>query len=241
MPDIVNIKKIIIANWKLHGSIEFANDYLKNIDFDRSKNAKSLVVCAPITLIPYLNSDKFYLGAQDCSSFNEGAYTGEISSKLLKEIGCDFIIVGHSERRNIFNENSKSILIKIKNIIKNGIVPIICIGENLQQRKENLTKDILKDQLINSLPKEININKIIIAYEPIWSIGTGLIPTTEEISEIHTFIKGKIFNNKNIKVIYGGSVKAANYKKIIDMPNVDGLLVGGASINLDEFNQIIKF
>ena len=241
MPELEKIKHIVIANWKLHGSIEFAKDYLNNLDFEGSDLDKNLVICAPLTLIPYLKSNKFYVGAQDCSKYTSGAYTGEISSDLLEEIGCSFCIVGHSERRNVFKEDYETISHKIKNLIKNNIIPIFCIGENLDQKKENLTKDILKDQILKSLPKDFDINKIIIAYEPIWSIGTGLIPNIDEISEIHEFIKNKIFNNFNIKVVYGGSVKASNYKKILENKTVDGLLVGGASINLDEFNQIIKF
>ena len=241
MLEIDKIDKIIIANWKLNGSIRFAEDYLKNIKFDGSNPKKCLVICPPTTLLPYIKSNKFYIGSQDCSSLVSGAYTGEISSNLLKEIGCEFSIVGHSERRSIFKETNKDIGIKISNLMNSNIIPILCVGENLQQRKENLTKDILKDQIINSLPKNFLPNKIVIAYEPVWSIGTGLIPKIEEILQIHNFIKVNVFNNENIKVIYGGSVKASNYKQIIDNDLVDGLLVGGASINLDEFNQIIKF
>jgi len=241
MLEIQNFKKIIIANWKLNGSIQFAKNYIKNIDFVSSTDGKNLIVCPPVPLIPYLKSDKFYIGAQDTSIYNLGAFTGEISSKLLKEVGCDFSLVAHSERRKIFNESNDDILDKIENLISSNIIPIFCIGENLEQRKENLTKDILKDQILSSLPSKIDQNKIIIAYEPVWSIGTGLIPNIEEILEIHDFIKNDIFKNSNLKVVYGGSVKAENYKSIIDERLVDGLLVGGASINLDEFNQIIKF
>ncbi len=241
MLEIQNFKKIIIANWKLNGSIQFAKNYIKNIDFVSSTDGKNLIVCPPVPLIPYLKSDKFYIGAQDTSIYNLGAFTGEISSKLLKEVGCDFSLVAHSERRKIFNESNDDILDKIENLISSNIIPIFCIGENLEQRKENLTKDILKDQILSSLPSKIDQNKIIIAYEPVWSIGTGLIPKIEEILEIHDFIKNDIFKNSNLKVVYGGSVKAENYKSIIDERLVDGLLVGGASINLDEFNQIIKF
>tara|TARA_Y100001970_G_scaffold22296_1_gene25788 strand:- start:100 stop:825 length:726 start_codon:yes stop_codon:yes gene_type:complete len=241
MLEIQNFKKIIIANWKLNGSIQFAKNYIKNIDFVSSNDEKNLIVCPPVPLIPYLKSDKFYIGAQDTSIYNLGAFTGEISSKLLKEVGCDFSLVAHSERRKIFNENKDDILDKIENLISSNIIPIFCIGENLQQRKENLTKEILKDQILSSLPSKIDQNKIIIAYEPVWSIGTGLIPKIEEILEIHYFIKNDIFKNFNLKIVYGGSVKADNYKSIIDERLVDGLLVGGASINLDEFNQIIKF
>jgi len=241
MLELEKISKIIIANWKLHGSIKFVKEYLEKLTFVRSDNEKSLVVCAPSTLIQNLKTDKFYLGAQDCSNYSSGAYTGEISSELLREIGCSFCIVGHSERRNIFKEDHKIILEKIENLIKSKIIPIFCIGENLQQMKENLTNDVLKNQIQKSLPKNLDLSKIIIAYEPVWSIGTDLIPSVEQIEKSHNFIKKNIFNSSKLKVVYGGSVKASNYKKIIDLDSVDGLLVGGASINLDEFNKIVKF
>ena len=242
MLEIDKFKKIIIANWKLNGSIPYLNEYIENIQFDKSKdNNNCLVVCPPSTLIPYIKTKKFFIGSQDCSNFKEGAYTGEISCKMLKEIGCDFVIIGHSERRSIFKEQHKSIFDKCTNAINNKLIPILCIGENGQQRKENLHKEVLMDQLSKSLPKNIDIENIIIAYEPVWSIGTGLVPDQNQISEIHDFIKQEVLRSNQVRVIYGGSVKAANYKKILEIQNVDGLLVGGASLNLDEFNQIIKF
>jgi len=241
MLELEKIKKIIIANWKLHGSIEFTQEYLKKLSFVGSDKEKILVICPPSTLIQYLKSENFYLGGQDCSNYSSGAYTGEISSELLKDIGCTFCLVGHSERRSIFKEDFKTILQKIEKLIENKIIPIFCIGENLQQRKENLTYEIIKDQINKSLPSKIDLEKIVFAYEPVWSIGTGLVPSIEQIAETHNFIKKNIFNNTKIKIVYGGSVKASNYKNIIDSDFVDGLLVGGASINLDEFNKIIKF
>ena len=192
MLEIENFNNIIIANWKLNGSIEFAKDYIKNIEFDRSKNVDNcLVVCPPIPYIYYLKTDKFYIGSQDCSSFKNGAYTGEVSSDILRDSGCKFSIIGHSERRSLFNETEDIISKKINNVINSNIIPIFCIGETLNQRKENLTKEILKDQILKSLPKNINQKNLIIAYEPIWSIGTGFIPDLEEICEVHTFIKKK--------------------------------------------------
>jgi len=242
MLEIQNFDKFIVANWKLNGSLTFSKDYFNNIKFDNlSNNNQCIIICPPIPYILSINEEKFYKGAQDCSAYSEGAYTGEISINMLKELGCKFVIIGHSERRLIFQESKDIIAAKIKKAVNANIIPIFCIGENLEQKKENLTNEVLKDQILKSLPKNIDLNKIIIAYEPVWSIGTGLIPKLEEISKTHTYIKKEILGNKDTKVLYGGSVKANNYKKILYQNDVDGLLVGGSSLNLDEFNQILNF
>ena len=242
MLEIDKFNKIIIANWKLNGSLSFSNEYFKNIKFDHlSHNDKCVIICSPIPYISSINEKIFYKGAQDCSQFVNGAYTGEISIEMIKDLGCEFVILGHSERRLIFEENEKVISKKIFNSLKENIIPIFCIGENLQQKKEKLTKKVLEFQILKSLPKNVDLNNIILAYEPVWSIGTGLIPKIEEISDTHHFIKNEILKNNNTKVLYGGSVKANNYKRILDAVNVDGLLIGGASLNLDEFNQILNF
>tara|TARA_Y100001970_G_scaffold76516_1_gene97162 strand:+ start:155 stop:883 length:729 start_codon:yes stop_codon:yes gene_type:complete len=242
MLEIQKFSKIVVANWKLNGSKSFASNYFGNIQCDKLTNETNcLIICPPAPYIHEINSKNIFKGAQDCSAHIEGAFTGEISARILKDIGCEFCIIGHSERRNLFNEQNDLILKKVNNCINCDIVPILCIGESQIQRKENLTKEILKDQLLKCLPKNINLENIIIAYEPVWSIGTGVTPKVEEISEIHMFIKNEILGKKNVKVLYGGSVKANNYKKLINSTGVDGLLVGGASINLDEFNKIIEF
>ena len=242
MQEIQKFSKIVVANWKLNGSSTFASNYFENIQSNQlAQKTNCLIICPPVPYINEINSDNLYKGAQDCSIHLEGAFTGEISARILKDIGCQFCIVGHSERRNFFNDQNDSILKKINNCINCNIIPILCIGENLTQKKENLTKEILKDQLLKGLPKNINLENIIIAYEPIWSIGTGVMPKAEEISEIHMYIKNSILGDRGVKILYGGSVKANNYKELIHLTGVDGLLVGGASINLDEFNKIIEF
>ena len=139
-----NFSKIVVANWKLNGSQSFSNDYFENIEFDNfSHNDKCVIICTPIPYISLINTEKFYKGAQDCSSYIEGAFTGEISAKMLKDIGCYFTIIGHSERRLFFNETHKIIADKIYNALKANIIPILCIGENLEQKKDKLTKEIL--------------------------------------------------------------------------------------------------
>ena len=242
MLKIQKFKKIVIANWKLNGSHSFSRDYFNKIVFSESKfKDNCLIICPPIPYINDIKSKYLFKGAQDCSIESKGAFTGEISSNILKDIGCDFCIIGHSERRKLFNDTNEVVYKKINNCIDSNLIPILCIGETLNQRKENLTKEILKDQISKCLPKNINLEKLIIAYEPIWSIGSGIIPSLEEILDINTYIKKSIFYEDKVKILYGGSVKANNYKEIINLPSVDGLLVGGASINIEEFNKIIEF
>ncbi len=242
MVEIKNFNKIIVANWKLNGSTSFVKDYIKGLDYNPNNSPSNcLIICPPVTYInQFINSD-YLIGAQDCSIFKEGAYTGEISSKMLSDIGCNFCIIGHSERRALFNDIEINIKQKIENCFNDHIIPILCVGENLMQRKQGLTKDIIKDQLNLGLPKKFKSDQIILAYEPLWAIGTGIIPKTEEIHEIISFIKNDILNEKDYKILYGGSVKAENYKQILDLDDVDGLLIGGASVNIDEFNKILKF
>ena len=158
---------------------------------------------------------------------------------MLKNVGCQFCIVGHSERRNLFKETEEIIINKVNCCLDEKIIPILCIGESLEQKRKNLTKEILIKQ-IKSIPKQANKNNIIIAYEPIWAIGSGLVPTLEEINEIHGFIKNNIYQSQEFKILYGGSVKSSNCKNILSQENVDGVLVGGASIDINEFNKIIE-
>ena len=174
-----------------------------------------IIICPPFPYIKHLNIDYVFKGAQDCSFYLNGAYTGEISSKILKELDCQFCIVGHSERRNLFNENNEIVSQKAINCFKDKIIPILCVGETFGQKKNHKTKEILIEQVKNSIPKETNNSNLIIAYEPIWAIGTGLTPTLKEIDEIHGFIKNDISGFNNYKVLYGGSVKSSNCKEIL--------------------------
>ncbi len=181
-----------------------------------------------------------YSGAQDVSIYHQGAYTGEISSNMLVDNKIDFCLVGHSERRQYFNENNQNVSLKSKNLIENKIIPIICIGETLEQKEKKLTKQVLQDQIRESIPEISNSKNTIIAYEPIWAIGTGLTPSLSEINEVHDFIKNNNNRFNQYKVLYGGSVNALNSKEINDLRNVDGCLIGGASLKVDDFNSIIS-
>ena len=246
MLEIKRFDKIIVANWKLNGSFEFIKRYFEDMYLKASFSTNSCgIICPPSIYLHYVknffpNISSLHLGAQDCSNFNSGAYTGEVSAFMLRENKCQFCIVGHSERRQIFKQSNKDISLKAKNLINNMINPIICIGETFEEKNKGLTKEVLQKQILNSLPQNSKKQSVILAYEPIWAIGTGLTPTLKEIEVIHSFIKNDIKNFTNYKILYGGSVKSNNAKDIMNLENVDGVLVGGASLDPLEFIKILN-
>lgn len=243
-------KKIVIANWKMNLSVQKALVFIKNLP----KTKNEIVIAAPYTFlsgIAQLRNKKIKLAAQNVSQFTEGAYTGEISAKMLKESGCTHCLVGHSERRIYFQENDKMVNRKIINLLSSNIKPIVCVGENALERKKNLTKKIINNQLRLALTGIKDPKNIIIAYEPVWAISTfqkgkniksaGIF----DIIEVHNYIKralADIYKNKakQIRVIYGGTVNPKNSQQILGLKEVDGALVGGASLKVSSFNAIIR-
>lgn len=183
------------------------------------------------------------ISGQDCHYQQQGAFTGDISAKMLYESGCEYVIIGHSERRQYHFESDEIILKKLQAALTENLTPILCIGENLEVRENVSHIEFIKNQLENNIPKNQEIANLIIAYEPIWSIGTGKIPTDNEIAEISKYIKNYLSNNfknvKNYQILYGGSVKAAN-AHIANIENIDGFLVGGASIEAESFIEILN-
>ena len=242
MLEIREFNKIIVANWKLNGSNDFLEAYFEELDSKNLRLNVCGVICPPTAYIQncYSKLHSLYLGAQDCSKFKEGAYTGEISASMLKENNCIFCIVGHSERRQVFKENNEDIKIKAAQLLDEKIVPIICIGETLEQKKMNKTHEVLKEQVINSLPQNSSKESVVIAYEPIWAIGTGMTPTLDEINNIHKYLKKDIKEIEGYKLLYGGSVNPKNASDIMNLEYVDGVLVGGASLKADQFSEILK-
>ena len=243
MLEINKFDRIIVANWKLNGSIDFIEHYLQELNCSKLENSNNCgIICAPSVyfhkLVGRLNP--LFLGGQDCSNYSEGAYTGEVSATMLKDASCQFCIIGHSERRQIFGQSNEDVCIKAMNLIANNINPIICIGETFEEKNQNLTKDIIYTQISKSVPKNATKDFVIIAYEPIWAIGTGKIPSLEEIDNIHFFIKNEIQNFENYKILYGGSVNSKNASEIMDLKNVDGVLVGGASLDALEYKKIMN-
>lgn len=211
-----------------------------------------IVVCPPFPSLSdvkeVLLDSNIKLGAQDVYWEKEGAYTGEVSSAMLKDAGCEYCIVGHSERRQYFGETNETVNRKAKALLAEGIKAIVCVGERVDERKAGRTFDVVKDHVENSLSgisKEEMLN-IVIAYEPVWAIGTGLNATGEQAEEVHKYIRGLLSmiygeeTAKQIRIQYGGSVKPENIKELIEKPDVDGALIGGASLKTETFTKIIK-
>jgi len=238
MINLSNFSSIFIANWKLNGNLPFIKEYYQKLS---TNSNNCTIICSPTIYLSNLQTNKknLFFGAQDVSIYNEGAYTGEISAEMLKEKKSNFCLVGHSERRQYFKDTNETVRLKSINLINKNIIPVICVGETLEQKEKKITKSILSKQLEEGLPDISNYENTLIAYEPIWAIGTGLTPTIEEIDIVHQSIR-KI-NNKisNYKIIYGGSVNAKNSHDIISLSDVDGALIGGASLKIDDFNKII--
>ena len=238
--------KYTIANWKMNGQkdsyklVKLISNYCQKMKRKTSK----VVICPPFTLLSELikKEEKIKFGGQDCHYKSEGAYTGSISANMLKTINCQYVILGHSERRIYQKETSQELNLKIQSAIKSNLTVIYCIGEKLEEiKKRNI---ILKKQL-SSLPKKIDPKKIIIAYEPVWAIGTGKVPSLNDINKIHEKIRHILSSlvslrfSKQVSILYGGSVNAANSTDILNLDHVDGALVGGASLKSKEFCKII--
>ena len=232
----MNKGKLIVANWKMNFLYKNAFNFCKKILLKKKLIKKYL--------FDERRSFSYIFGAQDCHYEKLGAYTGDISALMLKDINCKHVIIGHSERRKYYFEDHIILKRKIESVINAGLIPIYCIGEDINIKRKDKTKNHLLRQLLNTLPKK-NKNKIIIAYEPIWSIGTGNTPTVNEIEDVNLYIK-KIITKINLSyektsILYGGSVNKHNSLVFLDNKNIDGLLIGGASLNLNTFSSILTY
>lgn len=236
------MKPIIIANWKMNLNL---NEAFSKADSLNKRNSSAQFILAPPT--PYLahfaqNFTRTTFCAQDVSSISGyGAYTGEVSADIIKSCGINYAIIGHSEKRTIMKDSNITVRKKVENCIKTRIIPIICVGESLETRKNHNYKEFILEQITESVPG--NAKNIIIAYEPIWAIGTGISPTAEELTEIFDFIKNDSTISqvaKNAQLVYGGSVNSRNYKEILAIEGVNGILIGGASLDDDELDLILS-
>ena len=240
MIKINSFSSFFIANWKLNGDFKFIDQFIDNLKVPKD-NSKCIVICPTSIHLDYLSKkNNFYVGAQNVSEHQDGAFTGEISCDALLDLNLEFCILGHSERRQLFHETNNEVCLKASRVIEHKIIPIVCIGETLEEKENGKTNDVLSKQLEDSIPISSNSDNAIIAYEPVWAIGTGLTPTLEEINTTHEFIKNHNSKFANYKILYGGSVKANNAKEIVSLSNVDGALVGGASLKADDFSKIIE-
>jgi triosephosphate isomerase len=248
------MRRVIIAgNWKMNKnigeSIDLANSIKRSLyDIEEVE----IVVCPPFTSLSDVNEitmeTNIKLGAQDCFWEKEGAFTGEVSASMLKSVGCEYCIIGHSERRQFFGETNETVNKKLKVLLKENIKPIVCVGEKLEERKSGRTFDVIKDHVVNSLAgiSKEEMSRTVIAYEPVWAIGTGVNATKEQAEEAHKYIRtllGQMHGDevaKSVRIQYGGSVKPENIKELILQKDVDGALVGGASLKADSFVQLVK-
>ena len=234
-----------VANWKMFGDLRTLNSLDKVIKFSKinKKNKFKIVYCPPNTLIRPLSrrlkTTKIDVGAQNCHHSHEyGAYTGHVNSSMLKNAGAKYVILGHSENRQS-GETDDLINLKIKSAIKSGLKIILCIGETFKENRDKKTNQVLKRQIAKGLKSIKNKSKIIIAYEPVWSIGTGVIPKEAVLNEAISFIKSR-FGKKYPKILYGGSVNNNNVDKLKKIRSIDGFLIGGASQKPKKFIDIIK-
>ena len=240
------MSKLVAGNWKMFGNKNMIAD-IKKIDQHCNKINCAVAICPPFTLISaaYEQTKNIKIGAQNCHIKINGAHTGEVSAEMLIEVGAQFILVGHSERRQDNYETNDIVKLKSEAVHRAGATAVVCIGETLEERAAEKTLSVLQDQMLNSLPKSVTPINAVVAYEPVWAIGTGLVPETDQIRSAHSFIRGFLASTygaeaHNVKILYGGSVKGSNAKEIFSISNVNGALVGGASLKSDDFIEIIK-
>ncbi len=247
-------KKIVAGNWKMN--LDYAEGIslfseIVNMVRDEKNGDQLAIICAPyvhLNSLAKLGGDTVTIGAQNCHQKESGAYTGEISAKMIKSIGCEYVIIGHSERRQYFAESDELLAEKTVIALQNGLVPIFCIGETLDERNNGSYFDVLKSQLENGvfgLSVE-DFSKIVIAYEPVWAIGTGLTASSDQAQEVHAFIRKEIAAKYDAStaeattILYGGSCNPKNAAELFAQPDIDGGLIGGASLKSRDFTDIVK-
>lgn len=243
-------KKIVIGNWKMNTSFEQAKQLVEELNNENKNNTQTAILVPSVYVVPLqsIANKAIAIGAQNVSSFEKGAYTGEVSASMLQSIQVEYVAIGHSERRTIFNETDDIILDKVKQALANILKPVLCCGEPLEIRKANTFLDFVGDQInfvLNNITAD-DMKNIIIAYEPIWAIGTGETATATQAQEVHVHIRNiieKHFGNEiahNTTILYGGSVKPSNAEELFSEKDIDGALVGGASLNAQSFVEIIN-
>lgn len=244
-------RKLVVGNWKMNGSLSANQALLEGLKSGMQDYKCDVAVCPPA---PYLQQCQAVLagteiawGAQDMSMHDAGAFTGEIAAGMLRDFGCSYVILGHSERRTYHAENNEQVAVKTVRAIANGLTPIVCVGESLPEREAGITTEVVSRQ-IDAVLAQISAEQvadIVVAYEPVWAIGTGKTATPEMAQEVHALLRGKL-NKKSaqaapgVRILYGGSVKSDNAVDLFAMPDIDGGLVGGASLKANEFLAIIQ-
>lgn len=238
------MKKLLVGNWKMHKNVKEVAEFFQCFNEKYTAKRDAWIACQAIhfPVVEELKTPSIQAGLQNCSEHVEGAFTGEISSRALKDMKGHFVILGHSERRQYFGETSRSLNAKIRTALKEGLVAIYCVGETLEQRESNQTLSLIEDQLHQGLNdmSVASAENLIIAYEPVWAIGTGKTASPAQAQEVHAHIRSVLsakfpaFGNK-VKILYGGSVKADNVEELLAQKDIDGGLVGGASLKPKDF------
>jgi triosephosphate isomerase len=240
------LRPLIAGNWKMNGSRALATDLLsalKSLRAAKPDLAADLLVCPPAPYLAMagglLQGSGIAFGAQDCHPKASGAHTGDISAQMLVDCGCSAVIVGHSERRADHGESSELVAAKAKAVLDAGLTAIVCVGETEAERDRGATLEVVSAQLEGSIPADAEASHLVVAYEPVWAIGTGKTPTPDDVAAIHAHIRGLLKawfkDGPEMRILYGGSVKASNAAVLMHVPEVNGALVGGASLKADEF------
>lgn len=242
---------LIAGNWKMHKTLAEARELVTGIRAGaESVHGADVLICPPYHLLfpmaKAIAGSRIKLGAQNAYHEPQGAFTGEISVPMLKDAGCSHVIIGHSERRHVFGEGNELLAKKVRAVVKSGLTAVYCVGETLAEREANQTHQVVQQQLNAVLSKEIPPDYLVVAYEPVWAIGTGKNATPEQAQEVHALIRSRlaaIFDPTiaaKTRILYGGSVKPSNAKGILDQPDIDGALVGGACLVATDFVSIIQ-
>mgnify|MGYP003369216929 FL=1 len=245
-------KPIIAGNWKMHKTIAEALEFVNDVKYKVNNDNVEAVICAPFTLLKDLKEatkgTNIKIGAQNMHFEEKGAFTGEISPLMLKELDMDYVVIGHSERRQYFNETNETVNKKVLKALEVGIDPILCVGETLEEREAGNTKDVCKVQVekaLENVSKE-DLAKVVIAYEPVWAIGTGKTATSEDANDVIAYIREVVANlykelANEVRIQYGGSVKPSNVAEIMNQSDIDGALVGGASLEANDYVKLVNF
>lgn len=244
-------KPIIAGNWKMNKTAAEAEALINELKPLVAKSKPEVVICVPYTDLwvakKAIEGSKIKLGAENVAWADSGAFTGEISADMLKEIGVEYVIIGHSERRQYFGETDETVNKRLKQALAKGLKPIVCVGETLTEREKNKTKRVLKKQVLEGLKDVTDFTDIVIAYEPVWAIGTGKTATADDANKTIGYIRSLIKKNfgleigKNLRIQYGGSMKPSNAKELMAKNNIDGGLIGGAALKAQDFANIVNY
>jgi triosephosphate isomerase len=240
-------RPLVAGNWKMNGLRSSAAEFTRIVEGAQKLTAVDLMICPPATLLVLLaaaaKGTSVLVGAQDCHAEPSGAFTGDLSAEMLKDAGASAVIVGHSERRSYHKETDADVRAKALAARRAGLCAIVCVGETRAEREDGRALAVVGTQLDGSVPDGATVENLVVAYEPVWAIGSGLTPTPTDVADMHAFIRQRLGSRlgeegQGIRILYGGSVKPSNAKELLHVANVDGALVGGASLKADEFLAI---